>query len=712
MQAVTPDTVLGNFNNTSFTYAGLETRFLRRGDAFIVRTEGPDGKIADYEVAYTFGYYPLQQYLIAFPGGRYQALSICWDTRPKALGGQRWFHLYPQEKIRAGDFLHWTSLSQNWNYQCAECHSTDLRKNFDAATNRYETTWSEVNVSCEACHGPASHHVEWAHAARDGNAAPPANKGFVFALTAAEGALWAINPATGIADRSRPRASHAEIETCARCHSRRSTLTDAYIFGRPLADTHRAALLDSSLYFPDGQIEDEVYEYGSFLQSRMFAKGVTCSDCHDPHELRLSERVDQTCARCHLPAKFASPAHHHHRLDSPGASCVECHMPSRTYMVIDRRRDHSFRVPRPDLSVSLGTPNACSSCHADKPAAWAAAAAKAWFGSVSKSSQPHYASAIQPGRTAGIGAERALVATASNPETPAIVRATTLSLLASMLSPVSLETVESGLADSDPMVRAAAAEALSGVDEATRARMLAPLFADPVRLVRINAARSSAAVRASLLTDEQSSARTRALEEFVAVQREAADAPGSHINLGALYAEQGNPDGAKAEFETALKIQPMFVPASINLADVFRVQGRDDEGEKVLRAAIGRTPDQADLHHALGLLLVRAKRLDEAVDEFRRAAVLDPTDRRGQYVLGVALYSTGRMREAIETLERANTSHPGDREILAALVSYHRELGHVDRALEYARQLLNLSPTDEAVRRLVAQLEAAGGSSR
>ncbi len=711
MQAATRETVLGNFDNASFRYAGLETRFLKRGETFVVRTEGPDGKLTDYDISFTFGYYPLQQYLVAFPGGRYQALSICWDTRPKALGGQRWFHLYPQEKIRAGDVLHWTSLSQNWNFQCAECHSTNLRKNFDAAENRYATTWSELNVSCEACHGPGSRHVEWARAAGDGKTAALPHKGLVFALSGREDAVWTVNPATGIAERSRPRTSHAEVETCARCHSRRSTMTDAYAYGQPLADTHRAALLDESLYFADGQIEDEVYQYGSFLQSRMFAKGVTCSDCHDPHDLRVAEQADQTCARCHLPERFSSSVHHHHRPGSAGSSCVECHMPSRMYMVIDKRRDHSFRVPRPDLSVSLGTPNACSGCHADKPATWAAAATRQWFGSSSKSSQPHYASAIEPGRTLGADAERGLTATASNLETPAIVRATSISLLSPVLSPVSLPTVEASLGDPDPMVRAAAADVLIGVDEATRARLLGPLFADPVRLVRVHAARSAATVRASLLTGDQGEARARALEEFVAIQHEQADTPGAHINLGALYAEQGNLEGARTEFEAALKIQPAFVPGSVNLADVLRAQGRDDEGEKILRAALARTPEAADLHHALGLLLVRAKRNDEAIIELRRAATLDPGNRRAQYVLGVALYSTGRTREAVETLERATAAHPGDREILSALASYHRELGHVDRALDYARRLVTLSPTDESARTLVAQLEAAAGSS-
>lgn len=384
MQPANESTVLGNFDNVTFRYAGLETRFFRRDGRFLVSTEGPDGKPHEYEIAYTFGYDPLQQYLIAFPGGRYQALSVCWDTRPRAAGGQRWFHLYPQERIRAGDVLHWTSLSQNWNFQCAECHSTNLRKNFVAAENRYATTWSEINVSCEACHGPGSRHVAWATnpvgSVGGGAAGSAADKGLVFTLGAKNGAAWTVNPATGIGERSKPRTSTMEVDTCARCHARRSTLTDRYEFGRALADTHRPALLEDPLYFADGQIRDEVYEYGSFVQSRMFATGVTCSDCHDPHGVTIAAPVDQVCARCHLPAKFAAPAHHHHREGSTGSSCVACHMPERTYMVIDGRHDHSFRVPRPDLSVALDTPDSCTTCHAGKPARWAADATRAWFG--------------------------------------------------------------------------------------------------------------------------------------------------------------------------------------------------------------------------------------------------------------------------------------------------------------------------------------------
>ncbi len=707
MQVADAATVKGDFNDTTFSYAGTVTRFSRRDGKFFVTTDGPAGAMREYQIAYTFGTYPLQQYLVAFPGGRYQALSVCWDTRPKAEGGQRWFHLYPKERVRAGDVLHWTSLSQNWNYQCAECHSTNLRKGYQLSADRYETTWSEINVSCEACHGPGSRHLEWARATPEAAARLSVpNKGLVFDIGVGDRGVWTINPATGIAERNRPRTSRMEIETCARCHARRGTLTDAYRHGRPLADTHRPAVLEESLYFADGQIHDEVYEYGSFLQSKMFAKGVTCSDCHDPHELGMGSQPDEVCSRCHLPAKFAAPAHHHHRVGSAGSSCVVCHMPARTYMVVDSRRDHSFRVPRPDLTDTLGTPNACTTCHAAKPASWAADIVRGWFGSA-RASQPTYASSIYAGRTLAADAEQQLAASATDPATPAIARATALSLLSPVLSPRSLPAVEAGLRDADPLPRAAAIEALSAADQTMRARLLGPLLVDPVRLVRIDAARAAASLPPGLLTPEQEEARRKGLEEFTAVQQEQADAPGSHINLGALYVARGEYDRARAEFEIALKIQPAFVPAAINLADLSRIQGRDDEGERVLRNAIERTPDQADLFHALGLVLVRTKRQAEALDAFQRAAKLRPTDRRLQYVLAVALYSSGRTKEALDLLERTARDHPGDRDVLSALVSYHRDLGHVDRALDYARRLEAALPTDSSVRSLVAQLEAA-----
>jgi predicted CXXCH cytochrome family protein len=350
MQPADGKTVLGNFNTATFTKDGVTSTFFTRDGRYFVRTDGPDGALHEYRIAYTFGVEPLQQYLIEFPRGRYQALSIAWDSRPAAAGGQRWFHLYPGEKIHHGDVLHWTGLLQNWNYMCADCHSTNLQKNYRLAEDRFDTTWTDVNVSCEACHGPGSRHVAWAQpGARDRSIGDPL-RGLVVSLQDTPGNRWALAPGETIARRTQPLGSSAQVEACGRCHARRAPVWGEAVPGQPLEQAYRVSLLESPRYHADGQIRDEVYEYGSFLQSKMYRAGVTCSNCHDPHSARLRHEGNAVCAQCHLPAKYDGPQHSFHKPGTEAARCVSCHMPQRYYMVVDGRRDHSFRVPRPDLS--------------------------------------------------------------------------------------------------------------------------------------------------------------------------------------------------------------------------------------------------------------------------------------------------------------------------------------------------------------------------
>jgi hypothetical protein len=341
MQPANGETVLGNFNNASFDYFGTVSAFYQQDDQYFVKTDGPDGALTDYPIAYTFGAYPLQQYLIELPQGKLQALSIAWDSREQSSGGQRWFHLYPGEHIKHNDELHWTGINQNWNYMCADCHSTNLQKNYSHAEKTYATTWSEIDVACEACHGPASAHTTWAEQAN----AALADKGFAFRFNERDDLIWQVDSSTGNATRSRPKHTNLEIETCAACHSRRGTAHPGVLPGEPLLNNFNVSLLSEALYYPDGQINDEVYVYGSFAQSRMYHAGVTCSDCHNPHSLELRAEGNNLCAQCHSPAKYDGQGHHLHASGSTGAACVNCHMPEKTYMVVDPRRDHSFRVP-------------------------------------------------------------------------------------------------------------------------------------------------------------------------------------------------------------------------------------------------------------------------------------------------------------------------------------------------------------------------------
>src|SRR5262249_12643187 len=260
MQHAGDRTVLGDFNDASFDYRGVRSRFFRRDAKYLVETDGADGKLATFEVKYTFGVEPLQQYLVEFPDGRVQALSLAWDTRPKEQGGQRWFHLYPNEDIKHDDVLHWTRLNQNWNFMCAECHSTGVRKNYDAAADRFATSFAEISVGCEACHGQGSRHVDWAKAQQAwwpfGTSEDP-RKGLLVSFGERRGVRWPIDPRPGNAGRNYPPAlTRKEVETCGLCHARRGEFSEAWIPGRALSDTHVVSLLARGLYHADGQMQD------------------------------------------------------------------------------------------------------------------------------------------------------------------------------------------------------------------------------------------------------------------------------------------------------------------------------------------------------------------------------------------------------------------------------------------------------------------------
>ena len=707
MQVADKFTVLGDFDDATFTYNGVTSTFFERDGKFFVQTDGPDGELQDFEIAYTFGAVPLQQYLIEFPDGRYQVSSLCWDTRPAEEGGQRWFHLYPDAAIDHEDELHWTGVNQNWNFMCAECHSTDLKKRYLANEGRFDTTYSEINVACEACHGPGSLHVEWGDAVALRMKPPYDNghMGLVVRLEDPARGTWIVSPETGSGTRLAPPFETWEMETCARCHSRRGLIWEEYEFGQPLLDTHRLALLEEGLYHADGQIEEEVYVHGSFLQSKMFQKGVTCSDCHDPHSLEMHFPGDSVCVRCHSRTKFATQEHHFHKPDTKGAFCVDCHMPPKNYMVVDPRHDHSLRIPRPDLSLKLGTPNACNDCHSDKSLQWSMDWIVKWYGAERRQEQ-HYGEALHAGREGLLGAEQALVELIENEEAPAIARATALTLLPVYLTVDSLPAVERALGDSEPMIRMAAVRATEALDDSSRLSLAYPLLHDPVRAVRFEAASRLATVPRELFSSPQQTALQNTLAEHRESLRFNADRAESHLSLAWLHSMNGELDKSEAEYLKALELNPLLPTTYINLADLYRMQGRDIDGERVLRKALEIYPDSGDFRHALGLSLVRLQRPVEALEELGKAAEAMPESARYSYVYGVALLNSGDPQQGLKVLEEAHQRHPTDREILVGLVSIHRASGDLDSALEYARKLQALVPQDPNVQRMIEDLEA------
>ncbi|MFV1983344.1 MAG: tetratricopeptide repeat protein [Thiohalomonadales bacterium] len=704
MQHTNKKTVLGDFNNIKFTYNAITTTFFKKGNRFFINTDDQYGKLKNFEIKYTFGVYPLQQYLIEFPGGRLQALGIAWDSREIQQGGQRWYHLYPNEKITFKHRLHWTQADQNWNYMCADCHSTNLQKNYNSDKNTYNTSWSELNVACEACHGPASQHVNWAKKKTAKQSIDQKNKGLVVDLDERFGVTWKIDPDTGNAKRSIEKKTNKEIEICARCHSRRSVISNNDAFNKPLLDNYLPALLTGFLYYPDGQIKEEVYVYGSFIQSEMYHQGVTCSDCHDPHSTQLRASGNNVCLQCHVKKKYDQTTHHFHKQNSKGALCAECHMPQTIYMGVDGRHDHSIRIPRPDLSITLKTPNACNNCHKDKTAKWASSKMENWYG---KNWTPgwHFGETLFKARNGDIGINQDLAALAASPKFPVIARATATDLLQYFPGPVSSVVIQKLLKDKNPMIRLAALQTLDTIPIQPRLKAGFALLSDPVLAVRIEAARIFAIAPRNRLSPQQQSILDNAINEYQQAQRVNSDRPESLINLGLLAIRLQQFSEAEKYYQQALKLDPGFINAYVNLADLYRSQQQENKAEQVLKQALQISKENADIHHALGLLYVRKKQMIKALSELKTAYQLQMNNARYGYIYAVALNSRSQTERAIKILLKVHQQHPSDIDTVSALVSFYRNTNRLHEALVYARKLQVLIPGNPEITKLIQSLQ-------
>ena len=691
MDLATSDAVLADFNNQELQHHGVSSRMFQKDGKYFVQTDGPDGKLADFEVKYVFGVTPLQQYMIEFdrpadmPDGeisRVQVLRETWDTKRK-----KWFYQNPpdvQENLEPDDELHWTGITQRWNASCAVCHSTNLQNNFDVASRTYHTTFSEIDVSCEACHGPGSLHVQ---------------------LAKSPSLFWDRKRGHALA-KLKGESNLAEVEACAPCHSVRSPIHGGYAAGERLHDFYDTALLRDQLYHPDGQILGEVYEYGSFTQSKMFHKNVRCSDCHNPHSLQLKHQGNQLCTSCHIahPAgKYDSPAHHNHKVVSKGSLCVECHMPATTYMDVDPRRDHSFRIPRPDLSIQLGTPNACVACHIadsklppeqqpksptpnrpaeyadwlreakeDKSAVkseldrlnrWADAAAEKWYGAKRKK-EPHFAESLLAARTIGPDAQKKLIDLLGNRNQPAIARAAAAMELVAYVEPEkgysadANRALQEALADKSPEVRAAAIDSLQNGPPEEVQKLLIPLLGDSVRLVRYRAAQALSIFPRDQFLSGDYRALQGVLDEMEADTIND-DRGGWHLMKGSLAERQNRPQRAAEEYELASMLEPTMIGPRGNLAalldqlqqpaEAARLRGEELD---LLERDIRRAPQISQLQSRVGLLRHLHGWDKEAESALLMAKLLEPRNPGALEYLAIYYNDTGRTSDALPLVER------------------------------------------------------------
>lgn len=577
------DNVLGDFSGTTFRQNGIMSRFYRDGPTYMIETDGPDRRITRYPVHSVVGVEPLQQYVLETEEGKLQSFDVVWDTEAK-----RWYHLYPDQELFGGDGLHWTGPYKNWNARCAECHATDFNKNYSPVERSYASTQSEIGVGCEACHGPGEAHLAWA-----------------------EGLETTQKPWTGLTQTgltiNMSQGGEVTLQQCASCHARREPFADGNpLPGAAFHDAYRLSTLREGTYHADGQILDEVYVYGSFLQSKMYAQGVTCSNCHDPHSAKLRAEGNGLCTQCHSEAgnpefptlalqSYDDPSHHFHPIGSEGAQCKSCHMIERDYMVVDGRRDHSFRIPRPDLSLETGSPNACTDCHSDQTAAWAAEAVVGWYpGSTNRG--PHYGQVLAAGRRDPVGHTDELAALAEFTALPGIARATALEMLTREATPELAARLAPMLEDPDPMVRAAAVGLQRGAPDTERAAVLAALLQDPVKTVRIAAAREFLSLRIARMPDRISQALTGAMRDWQGSILAKADFPEMQVVMAGIGLTTRRMDTALRAFGEAVLLDPQLEQGWVMMIRIHDAMGNREAALKTADRAIEANPDSIELN--------------------------------------------------------------------------------------------------------------------
>lgn len=659
---------------------GGTTQFALRDDGPHVTTPAAGGRSASFPITHVSGVWPIEQYVVATERGKLQALSVAWDSRTKAEGGERWFHVYGPDGVAPNDPLFFTSPAQNWNHMCAECHSTWVERRYDAEADSFDTRWAALSVGCEACHGPGAEHVRSAGASVSNASVPIAP--LPARLKASE--PW-LPSETG---SPKPHVQDGvEVETCAPCHSRRKPLKEGFVASDPFLDSFAPELLLPGRFHADGQVEGEVYEWASFLQSKMHSVGVKCSDCHNPHSGKLHADGNNLCVRCHEPARFDVPSHSHHAAGK-APLCIDCHMPPSTFMQIDERRDHSIRIPRPDHSVLYDTPNACNGCHAKEGAVWARDQVAKWFPELS--ARPHFVEALGKDRKGTLDAPAALRKLAADAQTPAIARATALDRLGHYPAQQTLQTLRVALGSPEPLVVYGAVLGAAQVPLSQRASLLLPVLTHSARAVRVAAAKQLAGLPTAELPE---TARAALEAAFVEVQQSfavSASRAETYIEQSAFELARGKIPEAYASLHRALKLQPCLAEAHLNLADLARQRGLEADAEREIRAALKCRKENAAAHHALGLWQVRARQSKDAIVSLKKAVELSPADTRFRYVLAVALAGSGEREQAIAMLETTLKQRPNDPNALQALASYLHEAGHGERAAEVRQRLEEL----------------------
>jgi tetratricopeptide (TPR) repeat protein len=652
MQEVTEESVLGNFDNQSVTIDGVNYLFYKKAGEYRVKVKEIDGSENDYLISYVFGIEPLQQYMVDFPKGKKQVLRVSWDTEQK-----KWFHQYAGDRIETKDWLHWTRGGQNWNTMCAECHSTNLKKNYEVATDSFHTTFSSINVSCESCHGRGEAHVKWAN-----------------------------GPMTSNDDSQILGGDQkSQMNMCAPCHARRVKLTPNFIPGRDFEDQYLVQNISSDYYHQDGQILEEDYVYGSFLQSKMHAQGIKCSDCHNPHSLELKLDGNKLCLQCHVPADYDSKKHHFHDEATEAGQCINCHMTGRYYMGNDFRRDHSFRIPRPDQSLTYGTPNACNECHDDQSEKWAADWIVKWYGA---DRAPHFSDYLLLSYEEDLteSQQARLVSFINDLNFPAISRSTVMNNMR-FNGREEVQAILQSLQDSSATIRYNALSQFRGISMQDRMSIAREHLIDESRLVRIGCAQLLTDFDGSSWSEGERLALSKAKQELEDMLYGNSDFSTGRLQLADYFMQTGDLSTAIGHYEVSIQKDSLLFPAYSNLATAYSMNSMPDRALETLNSWIDLDPNAGRAYYLRGLLNFEIGNNEIALQDLQMAIELNPNDTRAMYNLATYYYQNKNQARAETLIRRALSVEPDNIDYRYLLALVLKERGKLRESQQIMQQL-------------------------
>lgn len=675
MEVANDSTVLGNFNNQTYTADGVTSRFFKKDGKYYINTEGEDGKNHDYEIKYTFGHYPLQQYLIEFDRGRMQATRQSWDSEKK-----KWFHQYAGQKITPGDWLHWTGNAQNWNTMCGECHTTNYKKNYNYETDSYKTTYSQLSVSCESCHGPAKNHINYINSTE---------------YKEGEKQLGSY------LQMSKNSTQKDEINSCFHCHARKSNIDDNMIGNGDILDHYIPEIPSTDFYFADGQMNAEDYTYASFLQSKMYRHGVKCSNCHNPHSGKLLFAGNDLCNQCHSKEKYDNEKHSFHAAATEGAACKNCHMPSKYYMVNDKRHDHIFRVPRPDLSAKYGTPNACNNCHKDKTAEWASQAIVKWYG---EKRSYHFAEDLIPGSKMDAEAQTHLIKLLKDTATPSIIQATAVHYISNINNNETIQTLIQELSNPDPQVRYRAVTGLTNFPSSQWLSSVTPLLQDKVSAVRIATANLLVSINNEQITDGLGTSYTKASDELYRYIMYQTDFAAGNVMAADYFYKLGNYQNAEQLYLRGIKKDNQMNYARLNLATLYNVTNRNDRALLVLQEALKVDAINDRIYFNLALLYNEMNDPKNVETNLKKAIALKSQNPRVYYNYGIILQQKQDFKNAEKQYLKALSLSPNDMDFNYALCVLFLQENQPAKAIPYAQTLKKYYAGNQQVATLLQQM--------